>query len=116
MKHYRQKNCDVILDKFIQFVPMASSWLPAGINDKTSLKHIGTQTMFTSLKKYDDPAKLSGRYRRSKRARKTCFKGWTLEYLGYIMAGYYDNAAVTTFTCVDSHPDTLHGGSKSKEG
>lgn len=35
--------------------------------DKTSLKHIGTQTMFTSLKKYDDPAKLSGRYRRSKR-------------------------------------------------
>lgn len=23
--------------------------------------------MFTSLKKYDDPAKLSGRYRRSKR-------------------------------------------------
>lgn len=32
------------------------------------------------------------------------------------MAGYYDNAAVTTFTCVDSHPDTLHGGSKSKEG
>lgn len=49
-------------------------------------------------------------------ARKTCYKGWTLEYHGYIVAGYYDNAAVTTFTCVDSHPDTLHGGSKNKEG
>lgn len=35
--------------------------------DKISLKHIGTQTMFTSLRKYDDPAKFSGRYRRRKR-------------------------------------------------
>lgn len=32
------------------------------------------------------------------------------------MAGKYDHPAGTSFTCVDSHPDTLHGGSKSKEG
>lgn len=35
--------------------------------DKISLKHTGTQTMFTSLRKYDDPAKFSGRYRRRKK-------------------------------------------------
>ncbi|XP_065928358.1 uncharacterized protein [Magallana gigas] len=49
-------------------------------------------------------------------ARKTCFKGWTLEYHGYLMAGHYSHEAGTTFTCIDSHPDTLHGGSTSKDG
>lgn len=49
-------------------------------------------------------------------ARKTCYNGWTLEYHGYLMAGYYGHDAGTTFTCVYSHPDTLHGGSKSKRG
>lgn len=32
------------------------------------------------------------------------------------MAGFYDHEAGTTYTCVDSHPDTLNGGSKSKDG
>eukprot|EP00105_Crassostrea_gigas_P017523 XP_011435336.1 PREDICTED: uncharacterized protein LOC105333829 [Crassostrea gigas] len=49
-------------------------------------------------------------------ARKTCFKGWTLEYHGYLMAGHYTHEAGTTYTCIDSHPDTLHGGSTSKDG
>lgn len=49
-------------------------------------------------------------------ARKTCYKGWTLEYYGYLMAGYYGHPAGTTYTCVDSRPDTLHGGSKNKDG
>ncbi|XP_065925527.1 uncharacterized protein [Magallana gigas] len=49
-------------------------------------------------------------------ARKTCYRGWTLEYHGYLMAGFYDHVAGTTFTCVDSHPDTLHGGSNFKGG
>ncbi|XP_052704573.1 uncharacterized protein LOC128180490 [Crassostrea angulata] len=49
-------------------------------------------------------------------ARKTCYKGWTLEYHGYLMAGYYDHAAGTTYTYIDSHPDTLHGGSTFKDG
>lgn len=49
-------------------------------------------------------------------ARKTCYTGWTLEYHGYLMAGFYDHEAGTTYTCVDSHPDTLNGGSKSKDG
>lgn len=32
------------------------------------------------------------------------------------MTGYHNHEAGTTFTCVDSHPDTLHGGSADKEG
>lgn len=32
------------------------------------------------------------------------------------MAGYHDHAAGTSYTCVDSHPDTLHGGSSDKDG
>lgn len=47
MKHYRQKNCDVIIDKFIQFVPMASSWLPAGIN--VSIQMFFTDIYYTIL-------------------------------------------------------------------
>lgn len=49
-------------------------------------------------------------------ARKPCFKGWTLEYHGYLMAGHYTHEAGTTYTCIDSHPDTLHGGSTNKDG
>ncbi|XP_052704113.1 uncharacterized protein LOC128180225 isoform X1 [Crassostrea angulata] len=47
-------------------------------------------------------------------ARKTCYKGWTLEYHGYLMTGHYTHAAGTTYTCVDSHPDTLHGGATGR--
>nr|XP_022303121.1 uncharacterized protein LOC111110801 [Crassostrea virginica] len=49
-------------------------------------------------------------------ARKACFKGWKVEYQGYLMAGYHGFAAGTMYTCVDSHPDTLHGGRSDKNG
>ncbi|XP_061178463.1 uncharacterized protein LOC133187121 [Saccostrea echinata] len=49
-------------------------------------------------------------------ARKTCYKGWELEYQGYLMAGYYNNPAGTTYKCVDKDPDTLHGGHSDKNG
>lgn len=45
-----------------------------------------------------------------------CYKGWTLENHGYLMAGDHNHAAWTTYTCVDSHPDTLAGGSAGKDG
>lgn len=32
------------------------------------------------------------------------------------MAGYHGHPAGTQYTCVDSHPDTLHGGQTSKDG
>nr|XP_011421552.2 uncharacterized protein LOC105324200 [Crassostrea gigas] len=49
-------------------------------------------------------------------ARKTCYKGWKLEFHGYLMAGYHDHQAGTMYTCVDEHPDTLHGGHADKNG
>lgn len=49
-------------------------------------------------------------------ARKTCYKGWKLEYHGNLMAGYYNHAAGSMYTCVDEHPDTLHGGGKNENG
>ena len=48
--------------------------------------------------------------------RKTCYKGWKLEYQGYLMAGNYGHQAGSQYTCVDSHPDTLHGGKADKNG
>lgn len=32
------------------------------------------------------------------------------------MAGYYNHDAGTTYICVDSHPDALHGGATNKDG
>lgn len=49
-------------------------------------------------------------------ARKTCYKGWKLEYRGYLMAGYYGHSAGSKFTCIDTNPDTLHGGHASMDG
>nr|XP_022337655.1 short-chain collagen C4-like [Crassostrea virginica] len=49
-------------------------------------------------------------------ARKRCYNGWKKEYHGYLMAGNYQHRAGTKYTCVDSHPDTLHGGQANKNG
>ncbi|XP_078310943.1 uncharacterized protein LOC111133494 isoform X2 [Crassostrea virginica] len=49
-------------------------------------------------------------------ARKTCYAGWKMEYHGYLMAGYHGHKAATQYTCVDHHPDTLHGGQGDKNG
>ncbi|XP_022292590.2 uncharacterized protein LOC111103545 [Crassostrea virginica] len=48
--------------------------------------------------------------------RKTCYKGWKLEYNGYLMAGYHGQKAGTMYSCVDSAPDTVHGGHTNKNG
>lgn len=49
-------------------------------------------------------------------SKKNLFQRLALEYHGYLMAGHYTHEAGTTYTCIDSHPDTLHGGSTSKDG
>ncbi|XP_061180462.1 short-chain collagen C4-like [Saccostrea echinata] len=49
-------------------------------------------------------------------ARNTCYRGWTLEYQGYLMAGFYNQHAGTTYTCVDKQPDVLDGGQTSRNG
>lgn len=42
-------------------------------------------------------------------ARKSCYKGWRLEYDGYLMAGYHKHKAGTMYKCVDKDPDTAPG-------
>ncbi|XP_061178462.1 uncharacterized protein LOC133187120 [Saccostrea echinata] len=49
-------------------------------------------------------------------ARKNCYKGWNLEYQGYLMAGYNNHQAGTTYKCMDKNPDTLPGGHSIKYG
>ena len=46
-------------------------------------------------------------------ARKTCYRGWKLEYQGYLMAGTVQTSGGSAFNCVDHHPDTVHGGSSN---
>ena len=36
-----------------------------------------------------------------------CHDGWTLEYHGYLSAGYYKHVAGSEYICVDTHPDLL---------
>lgn len=33
-----------------------------------------------------------------------------------LMAGYYGHSAGSVYTCVDNHPDTLHGGRADQNG
>lgn len=49
-------------------------------------------------------------------ARKTCDEGWKLEYHGYLMAGYYNHNARTTYKCVDKDPESLQGGHSNNNG
>ncbi|XP_062572292.1 short-chain collagen C4-like [Saccostrea cucullata] len=75
---------------------------------------------FTSLHDHDVPCAVCLVQNRSIvqmfPARKTCHKGWKLEYQGYLMAGYYRHAAGKTYTCVDKNPDTLPGGHSNQNG
>ncbi|XP_062619104.1 short-chain collagen C4-like [Saccostrea cucullata] len=49
-------------------------------------------------------------------ARKSCFRGWRLEYSGYLMAGYHGHKSGTMYTCVDKIPDTVVGGHANHNG
>lgn len=48
--------------------------------------------------------------------RKTCYRGWKMEYRGYLMAGRPNHKAGSTYTCVDRKPDIAHGGHANKDG
>ncbi|XP_019642861.1 PREDICTED: short-chain collagen C4-like isoform X5 [Branchiostoma belcheri] len=43
-------------------------------------------------------------------ARNTCYSGWTREYHGYLMAGYYGHHGSKEYVCVDEQLETLPGG------
>ncbi|XP_062573100.1 short-chain collagen C4-like [Saccostrea cucullata] len=49
-------------------------------------------------------------------ARKSCYKGWRLEYDGYLMGGLHKHNAGSMYTCVDRNPDSVPGGSSNQDG
>lgn len=49
-------------------------------------------------------------------AANTCPTGWTLEYAGYLMAGYRDHGSATEYICVDPSFDFMPGTQASHDG
>ena len=47
--------------------------------------------------------------------RNTCYKGWTLEYNGYLASGDHVDASGTEYICLDSHPDVVIGGQNNDD-
>ena len=45
-----------------------------------------------------------------------CHEGWTLEYSGYLMAGYYDFSGATDYYCIDKDHENLPGGTGNDNG
>ena len=48
--------------------------------------------------------------------RTKCYPGWTSEYSGYLMAGYYDHVAATDYHCIDKDPEDIPGGTANLNG
>ncbi|CAC5364263.1 unnamed protein product [Mytilus coruscus] len=48
--------------------------------------------------------------------RKTCYNGWTKEYEGILMSGYYGHAAASEYACVDRDTEAIAGGSNNENG
>ena len=48
--------------------------------------------------------------------RNQCYSGWTLEYKGYLVAGYYGHAAATEYVCLDDNPEVIPGGHADEDG
>ncbi|XP_076070485.1 short-chain collagen C4-like [Mytilus galloprovincialis] len=45
-----------------------------------------------------------------------CYKGWNIEYHGYLASGENDHAAASSYVCVDSQPEYLNGGVQNENG
>ena len=48
--------------------------------------------------------------------RNQCYKGWTLEYKGYLVAGYYGRTSASEYVCLDDYPETIPGGHANQDG
>ena len=49
-------------------------------------------------------------------SRYECPSGWRREYYGYLMAGHYNQAAATQFTCVDKSVEQIPGSGSASVG
>ena len=48
--------------------------------------------------------------------RNVCYDGWTLEYHGYLVAGYHGHNGASEVVCLDTRPEVIDGGHASKDG
>ena len=48
--------------------------------------------------------------------RNQCYSGWTLEYKGYLVAGYYGHTAPTEYVCLVDNPDVIPHGHANQNG
>ena len=48
--------------------------------------------------------------------RNTCYKGWNLEYAGYLAAGAHVAQSATEYVCMDAHPESLSSGFANEDG
>ena len=46
----------------------------------------------------------------------SCSAGWTHEYYGYLMTGWYNYPAATDYYCVDESPEEITGREANKDG
>ena len=48
-------------------------------------------------------------------ARTTCYRGWKMEYAGYVMVEYYSHSGNKDAICVDAPPEVISGSSTGNE-
>ena len=48
--------------------------------------------------------------------RNQCYNGWTLEYKGYLVAGFSNRTAASEYICLDDNPDVVPGGQADQNG
>ena len=46
----------------------------------------------------------------------TCPPGWTTQYTGHLVAGYYNHKAATEYVCLDGTPEDAVGGHQDQNG
>lgn len=81
---------------------------------------VGSTAIFgKNLKNEDAPCSVCRSNRHSMimiPGRNQCYDGWTLEYKGYLVAGYDGHTAPSEFVCLDDQPDVIQGGHFDNNG
>ena len=49
-------------------------------------------------------------------AKTVCPTSWTIEYVGYLMADYYDHKRNAVYECVDKDPESIYGSAANIDG
>eukprot|EP00745_Piridium_sociabile_P045423 TRINITY_DN9814_c0_g1_i3.p1 TRINITY_DN9814_c0_g1~~TRINITY_DN9814_c0_g1_i3.p1 ORF type:complete len:114 (-),score=21.74 TRINITY_DN9814_c0_g1_i3:180-521(-) len=49
-------------------------------------------------------------------ATRACPLGWTTQYTGHLVAGYYNHKAATQYNCLDGDPESDASGHENKNG